>query len=113
MPCIFRRAALHKIGLDTETYGNDFCEDEVDLDNSESDAADDLRACLSFLRRNHSEVEIAKMLIASGPLPPLDLLHHAATVCRATDEIRQLVRDKATSTVKRRAGLGSRGGRAN
>ena len=106
MPCIYRRAALHTIGLDTENYGNDICNGEVKINDAGSEAADDLRACLSFVSRNCSESEIAKMLIASGPLNPLELLHHAATVRRAMDEIRQLLRDKAIPSIRRRAGLG-------
>ncbi len=92
--------------MDTEIYGNDICNGEVRIDDASSEAADDLRACLSFVSRDCSESEIAKMLIASGPLDPLKALDHAATVKRAMDEIRQLLRDKATPSIMRRGGLG-------
>ena len=88
MPCIYRRAALHTIGLDTEVYGNDVCTGEVNVDDPDSDSADDFRACLSFLRQNYAQTEIAKMLISNAPLPPLEVLSHANTVGRAMDEIR-------------------------
>lgn len=105
MPCIYRRAALHLIGMDSEVYGNDICAGEVDVCDPDSDAADDLRACLSFLRRNHSIEAIAKMLLANGPLPPTEAMQHASTVARAMDEIRQLLRDKGTATIRNLAGV--------
>lgn len=113
MPCIYRRAALHKVGLDTEVYGNDICTGEVRTADPDCESADDLRACCSFLRCNHSREAIAKMLIASGPLPPLEVLEYASTVSRAMDEIRQLLRDKANTSIKILAGINVRGNRAN
>lgn len=110
MPCIYRRAALHLIGMDSEVYGNDICAGEVDVCDPDSDAADDLRACLSFLRRNHSVEAIAKMLLASGSLPPTEAMQHALTVARAMDEIRQLFRDKGTAAIRKLAGV-LKGGR--
>jgi hypothetical protein len=106
MPCIYRRAALHQIGLDDEPYGDDICQGDVDVTDRTSEAADDLRACLSFLLRHPSGKEIAKMLVASGPLPPLDALNHADTVHRAMDEIRNLFNDKGIAAIKQAAGLG-------
>jgi hypothetical protein len=108
MPCIYRRAAMHAAGIDDETYGVDVCQGEVDWTNPASDAADDLRACLSFLSRNPARIEIAKMLMASGRLAPLDAIEHAGTVQRAMDEIRNLLTAKGTSALKQAAGLGGR-----
>jgi hypothetical protein len=113
MPCIYRRAALQLIGMDSEIYGNDICAGEVDVCDPDSDAADDLRACLSFLRRNHSIQTIAKMLLANGPLPPLDAMQHASTVARAMDEVRQLIRDKGDATICNLAGVVKEGHRVN
>jgi hypothetical protein len=113
MPCIYRRAALHKADLDQEVYGVDICQGDVDLSDRDSDAADDFRACLSFLLRNPSRDEIAKMLIASGPLDPLSVLQHADTVRRAMNEIRALLKAKATPEIKRLAGLGGGDGHAS
>ncbi len=113
MPCIYRRAALHKVGLDTEVYGNDICTGEVRTADPDCDSADDLRACCSFLRCNHSREFVAKMLIASGPLPPLEVLEHASTVSRAMDEIRQLLLDKGNTAIRNLAGLNVRGNRAD
>lgn len=113
MPCIYRRAALHPIGLDSEVYGNDICAGEVDVFDPNSDAADDFRACLSFLRRNHSVEAIAKMLMANGPLPPTVAMQNASTVGRAMDEIRRLLRDKGNAAIRKLAGVVKGGRSAN
>ena len=105
MPCIYRRAALHAAGFDNESYGNDICNGEVKVTDPKSEAADDFRACLSFLRKKHSREDVAKMLLATGPLPPLEVLSHADTVVRAMNEIRQLLSDKATHNIQRMAGI--------
>ena len=105
MPCIYRRASLHKVGLDTQVYGNDICNGEVDVDNPDYEGPDDLRACLSFLRHDYDTVAIAKMLAASAPMNSNDALAHAETVFRAMDEIRRLLSDKATPRIKKLAGL--------
>jgi 7-cyano-7-deazaguanine synthase in queuosine biosynthesis len=105
MPCIYRRAALHAIDLDTERYGRDVCRGEVDVEDTEHDVPNDLRACLSFLRRNHTREEVESLLRASGSLGTSDLTPYADLVWRAADELRQLFRDKGTAKVKRHAGL--------
>jgi hypothetical protein len=105
MPCIYRRAALHRIDLDREEYGVDICQGDVDVGDSGSEAADDFRACLSFLNRNPTQNEIARMLVSNGPLSPNEALAHAATVNRAMDEIRALLKAKGTPGIKRLAGL--------
>lgn len=105
MPCIYRRAALNVAGLDDEIYGVDVCRGEVDWTDPDSKAANDLRACLSFLHRNPSQIDIAKMLIANGYSSPLDVIKHAGTVKRAMDEIRKLITDKGISKLMRAAGL--------
>jgi hypothetical protein len=107
MPCVYRRAAFHGIELDTEVYGVDVCKGQLDLDDRDGESADDFRACLSFLRQGHSQNAVARMLLASGPLPVADLPQYAATVCRAMDEVRRWLRDKARVPIKRRAGLGN------
>lgn len=113
MPCIYRRAALHAAGLDDEVYGVDICKGEVDWNNPDSEAADDFRTCLSFLLRNPLQIDIAKMLMANGQLPPLDAITHAETVQRAMDEIRALLADKGTLGVRNASGVGGRTRHAN
>ncbi len=104
MPCIYRRAALHAIGLDDETYGRDVCAGEVPLDSNYA-YADDFRACISFLRNGYSKDEIAALLLENGRLDISRLCDYAGTVGRAIEEIRDLLRDKAVDQVKHGAGL--------
>ena len=104
MPCIYRRAALHKIGLDTEDYGGDICKGDVDLDSNKK-YVDDLRASASFISKNPSRDEIASLLLANGNLD-ISLLHdYGDLIFRALEEIRVLLRDKATSRVLKQVGL--------
>jgi hypothetical protein len=105
MPCIYRRAALHRIGLDQEVYGVNVCQGGVDMGDSGSEAPDDFRASLSFLNRNPTQNEIARMLVVNGRLAPNEALAHAATVSRAMDEIMALLNAKATPEIRRLAGL--------
>lgn len=104
MPCIYRRAALHKVGWDSERYGTDICRGEVDVDGP-GQAANDLRACLSFLRSDPTNSEIQTLLLCNGSLPISSLPAYADTVQRAMNEIRTLLSDKGTAKIRRLAGL--------
>jgi len=104
MPCIYRRAALHKIGLDTEEYGRDICSGEVDLQSNKK-LVDDFRAYVSFISKNPSRDEISSLLLANGNLDISLLPDYGDLVFRALEEIRVLLRNKATSRVLRQAGI--------
>lgn len=104
MPCIYRRAALHAFGLDDELYGDDICLGEVNI-NATGSKPNDFRACLSFLRRNATASDISSMLMANGSLEFSKIPTYSAMVIRAMDEIRCLLRDKATPEVLRLADL--------
>lgn len=104
MPCIYRRAALHQLGADTEMYGNDVCAGEVDVVGTDN-SGQDFRACLSLLRRNLSPHEVANTLLASGPLAIGNLPRYAELVLRSMDEIRDLLCAKGRIDVRRAAGL--------
>jgi len=105
MPCIYRRAALHSAGLDTEVYGSDICNGEVDFTDTETEGPADLRACLSFVQRNPTPREVATLLLANGTLDVSQLESYADLVVRAFEEIRQLFRAKGTKELKRMAGI--------
>lgn len=104
IPCIYRRAALHKIGLDTEIYGRDFCRGEVQI-HSTLTQADDLRAYLAFLQKNYSNPELGKLLLLNGKLELTRLDGYGDVIRRASNEARDLLRDKATKEIKQQAGL--------
>ena len=86
MPCIYRRAALQSAGLDDEIYGSDICTGEVDFNDTETEGPADLRACLSFLRRNPSRKEIATLLLANGSLDVSQLESYADLVVRGAEQ---------------------------
>lgn len=104
MPCIYRRAALHTIRIDDELYGDDICTGDVDI-NARGVKPNDLRACLAFLKYNAPLSEISKMLMTNGSLNITKLPTYSAVVQRAMNEIRNLLRDKATRDIKSLAGL--------
>ena len=105
LPCIYRRASLYKIGLDTETYGRDICNGQVDLD-SDKDLADDLRALVSFLRRDVQEEEIAFLLLTNGNMEIACLEEYASVVARSMNEVRTWLQDRCTDErIRERAGL--------
>ncbi|WP_243374000.1 Qat anti-phage system QueC-like protein QatC [Geotalea sp. SG265] len=104
MPCIYRRAALHTIGLDNELYGDNFCTGDVNI-NANGIKPNDLRACLAFLKNNASLSEISSLLMTNGSLDATKLPAYSMMVQRAMSEIRNLLRDKATTEIKRLAGL--------
>ena len=101
MPCIYRRAALHKIGIDNEVYGIDVCSGEVDV-TANDEGGSDFRACLSFLRQHLSEQRLAAALLANGPVSIRELSTYAGVVARAMDEVRQLLRDKGNQMIQRK-----------
>lgn len=104
MPCIYRRAALHKIDCDDEIYGRDICNNEVDLDSSGL-LADDFRAYVSLMSKNLTRKELSATLLANGNLDIERLPEYGDVVFRALEEIRCLLRDKATPQVLRKAGI--------
>ena len=103
MPCIYRRAALNKVGFDTEVYGRDICSGEVDLDSSKG-LVDDFRAYVSLMSKNPTGKEISALLLANGNLDISKLPDYGDVVFRALEEIRRLLRDKATPRVQRQTG---------
>lgn len=105
MPCIYRRAALHTAGLDSEKYGLDFCKGEVDFNAQGERGPADLRACMSFLRNNYTTNQIQTFLLSNGILEIGKMDEYSGLVARAFDEIRQLIRDKARKDLQRMAGI--------
>ena len=104
LPCISRRASLHKVGWDNENYGRDICTGEVHLDSTE-EHPNDFRALVSFLRRDVSKHEIASRLLANGPIEVNRLMEYADVFSRSIDEVRNLLRDKGTEEIQQRASL--------
>jgi hypothetical protein len=100
MPCVYRRAALHKIG-ESETVGTDI------FNSHKRGVMDipDMPALASYLRRDLSLHEIERGLLVNGPLPLGKLEEYAKVVMRTRDEIKQWIRDGASDEVKGMFGI--------
>lgn len=101
VPCLFRRASMHVIGLDTEIYGIDVCRAGKSLDS----AGADFHALLAFLNANPSERDVKRLLLSNGPLPIDDLARHASVIMRMRDEVRAWLSAKASRQIKALAGI--------
>jgi hypothetical protein len=93
MPCIYRRAALHTIGKDDQTYGNDI----LKADSLKKYV--DMPALFSYLKRRLPRETIKRDLLVNGSnLPELD--GFADVVIRSREEIAKWINDKGDSFVK-------------
>lgn len=100
MPCIYRRAALHKINV-SEIVGTDiFNAQKRGIMN-----IPDMPALVSYIRKNVSLQEIERGLLVNGPLPLNQVEEYAKVVMRTREEIKQWVRDDASDEVKRLFGV--------
>jgi hypothetical protein len=106
VPCIFRRAALHKAGIDEgQEYGIDVCQGELAIEEAR-DSGDDLRAVLDWLRSGYSIGRISRDLM--GVAPVQNLAARAAVVARGMEEVRSLLTNKASVGLQRAAGIAVR-----
>jgi len=97
IPCLFRRAALHKSRLDQEIYGI-----PVELvHHLQGDGRADLLALITFLRRNHSDREIAAGLLGNGTLPFDRLSAYVDLVKRMRIEVLTWLRAKGSPFIKK------------
>jgi 7-cyano-7-deazaguanine synthase in queuosine biosynthesis len=101
MPCIYRRAALNRFEMDIETYGNNICTGEVELDSSKI-SADDFRACISFLNNEMSDQVIMDILYSNTCLDTNLMDQYVDLVKRTKTEIKEFLRVKARDEIKRR-----------
>ena len=100
MPCVYRRAALHKIG-ESESVGTDI------FNSRKRGVLDipDMPALACYLRKDLTLHEIERGLLVNGPLPLDKLEEYAKVVMRTRDEIKQWIRDKASDEVKHLFGI--------
>ncbi len=85
VPCICRRAALYKAGLDNgQCYGRDILSGELTVDDSRQ-SANDLRAITDFLASPVTPVRLRKTLLAVTQIPDFD--GYIQMACRGFAEI--------------------------
>lgn len=103
VPCLFRRAALHRAGYDDgNSYGFDVCRDEL-TPAFDGESANDLRALVAFLSGNKSDVELSYE--AAMIAPTRDLGARAEMLMRGFNEVRDLFRAKGSSNLQKLAGV--------
>ncbi len=107
LPCIYRRAALHKISLD---YSNDYGIDvfnvgHLDLYDTKSTITKDFKTLLHFLKANYSKEDISTELINNG-LNDLEKLNDfVKVVLKTRNELKALIADKGNDEIRKLAGL--------
>lgn len=95
IPCLFRRASLFHSGKDTEVFGN-----MVENIKSLANTPDDVLALLAFLRRNHSDREIAAGLIGNGRFSIEQLPSYVDLVKRIRIELLNWLSNKGSKFLK-------------
>ena len=101
VPCLFRRAAVHRGGLPAEHYGIDV----LSAHRAAEPPNDDSLALFSFVRRNLPEAQVARTLACNGSLPFALLHDYAAVVLRMREEVRAWLASEAPASVRALAGL--------
>lgn len=95
MPCIYRQAALHRIG-EKEIVGTDIFHSHkrklMDIP--------DMPALVSNIRKNNTLTDIERGLLINGTLSLEKLEEYASVVMRTREEIKQWIRDEANEEVK-------------
>lgn len=105
MPCIYRRAALNKAGLDNEMqYGNFITSVRI---NNEDELKNekDIPGLFSYLKRNISLEQMKRDLLVNGNIDINNLTAYAEMVLRSKEEVLQLFRDKGNRFVKSQLGI--------
>lgn len=103
VPCIVRRAAMHKAGIDRgDQYGLDICTGEIKY-NDENGRANDLRAVLNLIVSNKATAEIQREILAVAPVDRLT--ERARVIEKGIGEIRTLLSEKGTKDVRRSIGI--------
>jgi hypothetical protein len=99
MPCIYRRAALHKKNWDTQVYG-------IDILNATSiNKYVDMPALFDYLTTNLSNEKIKRDLLVNGSLPLDKLNDYAEVVSRSRNEVLKWFSDKGNINIKAELGL--------
>ena len=100
MPCIYRRASLHKLNLDNEIYGKDLLNHPDPIN-----ASPDMPALFDYLKSNLPAEKIKRNLLVNGSIPQDDLSEYASLVVRSRGEILTWIRDKGSQQLKSKLGI--------
>lgn len=100
MPCIYRRAALHKNGWDNETYGSDLL-----AISDPRTAPKDIKALFDFLKTALTLKDITRNLLVNGSLEHDKLDQYAQVVHNSRAEILAWIAAKGNDDLKGYLGL--------
>ena len=101
MPCIYRRVALHRIGVDDEVVGtNLFNPQKYPLEK-----LPDVPAFLDYMRNPLSIEDIEKNLLINGTLPLNKVEQYASVVFRTRSQIIDWIRDKGSVEIKNKLNI--------
>lgn len=101
MPCIYRRVALHRIGIDNEVVGtNLFNPRKYPLEK-----LPDVPAFLDYMRNSLTIEDIEKNLLINGTLPLDKIEQYASVVYRTRSQIIDWIRDKGSVEIKKKLGI--------
>jgi 7-cyano-7-deazaguanine synthase in queuosine biosynthesis len=101
MPCIYRRVALHRIGMDNEIVGTDL----FNPHKYKLEVLPDVSAFLDFMASPLSIEDIEKNLLINGTLPLEKLEQYASVVFRTREQITEWIRDKGSAEIKKKLGI--------
>lgn len=99
MPCLYRRAALNKNGLDTQIYGRDITK-PLNRTNFV-----DLPAIINFLNSSFDLDKMKRDILINGSIPLEYLEEYAKMVLRSREEVMQLFIDKGNALIKSELGI--------
>jgi len=103
VPCLFRRASLHKVGLDYGTdYGFDVWAGELGL---AEEIAVDFRAILSWVYDAHHGGRTIQRIVGRMNLPVTYQEIAQQVIQSGLNEMTQIISDKAAAHIKQWAGL--------
>lgn len=112
MPCLYRRAALHKVGLDDESdFGDNIFETDHWrwLNTNRNKRFRDVKTFLQFLASKKSKEEIKKELLINGSLPLDQIDQYSDVVIRTIEQIEQWINDNYHRSnydeIRKKAGL--------
>lgn len=96
MPCLYRRAALHKLNLDDQLYG-------IDIFNTPQSIFEkhDFPALFDFLNSKLTEEQIKRNLLISGSLSFSEIDESAKLVIKVMQEVRTWINDKGDDSLKK------------
>lgn len=101
MPCIYRRVALHRIGIDNEVIGtNLFNPRKYPLEKLPN-----VPAFLDYMRNSLAIEDIEKNLLVNGTLPLDKIEQYASVVYRTRSQIIDWIRDKGSVEIKKKLGI--------